>query len=431
MAADRPASPPPRARPCGDLPLERLLERAEELTRRWAIALIAARPVEGLGSLGLAELAGDGPALCRGLLHALCADGELALLVDGDTGHGAGERQPGRGRPAPAQLATIAGAGDGRTLSEAVEALRGAAWELLLEEVSGPLAFSPRALAEVGDRLAYVCSRLLGEALAGVALGAEPGRQESAASPGFPVRPVRSARAPGGVVILDERVEAEAERAPESPSGTEPGAADPGGRARGAAFDAPELSARRLATVPAALSEDVGAIPALGGGPEIEIRDERHEEGPAAWIGSIGRQLERFRSDGRPFAVLLVESLAPEPRHRERVEEGLAPSLPRLERTLADELARATGGRLTRERPGRCWLIAPGTDRIAAAQLRERLELALAGERVAIAVGIAVCPEDGESAPALAAHADIGLYAARAEARAAASRIAGDGGGER
>src|SRR5271157_2851940 len=41
--------------------------------------------------------------------------------------------------------------------------------------------------------------------------------------------------------------------------------------------------------------------------PQIEIRDVRGEEGPAAWIGSIGRRLERHEQDGSPFAVLLVE----------------------------------------------------------------------------------------------------------------------------
>jgi GGDEF-like domain len=412
VASERQADHPPRARACGDLPLERLLERAEELTRRWAIALIAERSVEGLGALPLAELAGGGPALCRGLMRALCADGELALLLDGDTA----SAQPGDARTTSATIVALSGARDGRALSEAVEALRGAAWELLLEEVSGPLAYSPRALAEVGDRLAHVCSRLLGEALADVALGAEPGPRGSASSPGFPVRPVRSTgpRAPGRVVILDERVEdvePERGRARESSSGAAPG----GPPSRESSFDEPQLSAHRLATVPV-LSEDVDAALERAGAAEIEIRDERHEEGPAAWIGSIGRQLERFRADGRAFAVLLVEPLGP------RRQDEQASSFERLERTLADELARATGGSLTRERPGRYWLIAPGTDRIAAAQVRERLELALDRDRVAIAVGIAICPEDGESAPALAAHADIGLYAARAEARAAASR---------
>jgi GGDEF domain-containing protein len=108
--------------------------------------------------------------------------------------------------------------------------------------------------------------------------------------------------------------------------------------------------------------------------------------------------------------------------------------LSRLERLLEDQLT-ASGGRLTRERPGRCWLLVPDTDKLAAQRLAERLLAAVAagaqrlGTPLSIAVGIAVCPEDGERAPALAAHADVGLYAARADARAASVRAPRDGGG--
>ena len=83
----------------------------------------------------------------------------------------------------------------------------------------------------------------------------------------------------------------------------------------------------------------------------------------------------------------------------------------------------AQSGSLTRERPGRYWLLAPATDRRAATVLAQRLDEAvsrLAGRRGALlelAAGIAVCPEDGREASALAAHADVELYAARSSAR--------------
>jgi len=145
---------------------------------------------------------------------------------------------------------------------------------------------------------------------------------------------------------------------------------------------------------------------------EIEIRDERAEAGPAAWIGSIGRQLERFRRNGRSFAVLLLElgDLA-----RLRVDTSPA-EVSRLtdhvEQLLTSELraaaALAAGGgpgseeasarrSLTRERPGRYWLLAPDTDRTGAAALAERIAGAvrrLARQRGAlleIAIGTAVC----------------------------------------
>lgn len=41
--------------------------------------------------------------------------------------------------------------------------------------------------------------------------------------------------------------------------------------------------------------------------PEIAIHDVRREEGPSAWVSSVGRLLSRHAEDGLPFAVLLVE----------------------------------------------------------------------------------------------------------------------------
>jgi GGDEF domain-containing protein len=40
-----------------------------------------------------------------------------------------------------------------------------------------------------------------------------------------------------------------------------------------------------------------------------------------------------------------------------------------------------------------------------------------AGRGLGLSVGVAMCPEDGRDAPALAAHADISLYAARSASR--------------
>jgi GGDEF domain-containing protein len=155
--------------------------------------------------------------------------------------------------------------------------------------------------------------------------------------------------------------------------------------------------------------------------PEIEIRDVRGEEGPAAWIGSIGRRLERHEQDGAPFAVLLVELVDTERlRHAEPAGE-VSRLMSQVEEALARELRPADS--LTRERPGRYWLLAPQTDGTAARMLAERLARSIRstashrGRPLELAVGIAVCPEDGRQASALAAHADVGLYAAQAAGR--------------
>ena len=83
---------------------------------------------------------------------------------------------------------------------------------------------------------------------------------------------------------------------------------------------------------------------------------------------------------------------------------------------------------LTRERRGRYWLLARDIDRTGAAALAERVTGAVRrlarqhGAVLEIAIGTAVCPEDGREAAALAAHADLELYAARAAARTAPGR---------
>jgi GGDEF domain-containing protein len=155
--------------------------------------------------------------------------------------------------------------------------------------------------------------------------------------------------------------------------------------------------------------------------PEIEIRDERGEQAPTAWIASIARLLERYARDRVPFAVLLVE-LADVERLRHAELPGEVSRLTGLvEAAVSGELGPADS--LTRESPGRYWLLAPETDSDAARALVQRLAGAVRGAAshrgvpLEVAIGIAVCPLDGSQAAALAAHAEIALYAARASGR--------------
>jgi GGDEF domain-containing protein len=164
---------------------------------------------------------------------------------------------------------------------------------------------------------------------------------------------------------------------------------------------------------------------------EIEIRDERseeprHERGrdegeQDAWVAAIARRLERYRRDRIPFAVLLVE-LADVERLRHAELPGEVSRLTGLvEAALTSELRPADS--LTRESPGRYWLLAPETDADSSGKLAERLASAVRGAAshrgvpLEVAVGVAVCPRDGARAATLSAHAEIALYAARAEGR--------------
>jgi hypothetical protein len=366
-----------RARPVVDLPSERLLADAGELARRWAVALILMRPLEGVAAVPLETLVDEGPALCAQMIRALESDVELDRLT---AGAAAGGRADAAGA---ARLKVICGAFDDLEALEAVEALRGVLWEALREELREPAA---RLVGDACDRLAYVCAETLAAAFgamsapgAGSVRAGERERNDADAAMRDPYAP--ASRASGEAVIVDERA-----------------------RPRGAP---PAHEPARAREVAPSLASDRPAA-------EIAIRDERRDEGPGAWIGLIGDQLERFEHDRVPFAVLLVE-LLDSADHARMADE--------MERALRRALG-AWEGSFTRERPGRCWLVAPETDVLGAELLAERLDAAVAahashyGAPLHVAIGTAVCPEQGRAASALAAHADVGSYAARSRARA-------------
>jgi GGDEF domain-containing protein len=375
----QPTPAPPRARALAELAIDPLLERAEELARRWAGELVMRRPLARLDELAGGALAREAPALCAQVLRALQSDVELARLT--------GASDARAGSALARRLGAICATAEPLALVEAVELLRGVLWEALLWQLREP---SARLTADAADRLAHVCASLLGGALSA---------EEQLAPREAPVRPYEAfaalheaPAARGGAVIVDERDPAD------------PVLARREHGSRG--WQAPEPPVEPLE--------------------EIAIRDQRRDEGPVAWIGSIGAQLERFERDGRPFAVLLVELTELERLRRESSAQQLLGLSGRMEREIAAALGAAAS--LTRERAGRCWLVAPGADRQRAEALAQRLPKAIpAGPSEAgtdareapleLAVSVAVCPEDGRLAAALAAHADVGLYAVRSGAR--------------
>jgi GGDEF domain-containing protein len=158
--------------------------------------------------------------------------------------------------------------------------------------------------------------------------------------------------------------------------------------------------------------------------PEIEIRDVRREEGPSAWVSSVGRLLARHAEDGLPFAVLLVEIVDVARLERSETPHDMHGLVAQVESALGRGM-RATD-RLSRETLGRYWLVAPETNGTGAQMLAERLARLVrtsATHRnipMEVAIGIAVCPDDGTEAPALAARADLGVYSARATGRSIA-----------
>ncbi len=396
--ADDPARRPPRARPVAGLSVERLEDRAETLARRWAGALVMMRPLGSLGRISLEEVVRAAPELCRQVLRALGSDGELERLLDA--------HEPARGGPFADRPAALSGARDASAVVEAVESLRGALWEeLAIEAAAWPERSRERLLADAGDRLAHVCAVLS-------AVAVERERPAAAARPArFPERPPGARRAAEQrVVIVDEQAAEQGEELP--PFGSDAPAGESARAQAAAAILAPGSGPDEVLGVRRGEDERFAGGD-RGSASPIAIRDARREQGPSAWIRSIGDQLERYGSDRAGFAVVLMQIA------------GAGEAEEDLETALAAELRAAGGGRLTREREGRYWLLVPRADRIGAetlaAQLRQAAERAAsaAGYTAEVVTGAAVCPQDGARAAELAAHADVALYAARWEQRGA------------
>jgi GGDEF domain-containing protein len=172
---------------------------------------------------------------------------------------------------------------------------------------------------------------------------------------------------------------------------------------------------------PDASPEPLAAVEPIPIQPEIEIRDVRREEGASAWVSSVGRLLARHAEDGLPFAVLLVEIVDVARLERAETPHDLHGLVAQVESALGRGM-RATD-ELSRETRGRYWLVAPETNGTGARMLAERLVRLVRGSAthrgvpMEVAIGVAVCPDDGTEAPALAARADLGVYSARATGR--------------
>jgi GGDEF domain-containing protein len=143
--------------------------------------------------------------------------------------------------------------------------------------------------------------------------------------------------------------------------------------------------------------------------------DEAAEAGPP-WLGAIARRLERREQDGLSFAVLVVEVDDLDRLLASQSGREVAFALEGAERGLTAELAPAD--LVVRERLGRWWLTSPDRDPHTARELGARVAAAIAraslgGAPLAASIGVAVCPEDGDSVDGLVGRADEGMFAAR------------------
>ncbi len=369
LAGSLPARP---ARPVADAPLAALAD-GEGLAKGWLLTLIAGAPLAAAAALPAGALATEGPALCSAVVAALASEVELDRL------------RPGGDRAGLAASAgELAGAADPAGAMQAVGALRATLWSAVTDGLTRP---EPEHVAALAARLALVC-----DVVAAAALG----------------RTGRPAPAVTGTAT-----------APSEPAADEPGtrpappvpADDPGLRlapAPGPSIE-PAVPVRPPALAPRSRAVPADVFPSATAAPE-----DRAEP----WATAVIRRLGRLVADGGPCAVLVVDVDDAGRLLSGDVRGDAAAALDRAERALRDELR--PGDAAVREHDGRVWIIAANTGLEGARALGRRLVAAvggaatLQGAPLAASIGIGVCPDDGTDPAGLVAHADEGVFAARA-----------------
>jgi GGDEF domain-containing protein len=371
-----------RPRPVADVPS---LD-ARELARAWLVELVAAAPLERAAGLPGPGFATQAPRLCEAVVAALSSDAAFADLEPG-----------GAAATVAADAAIVAGADGPAEAVAALEALRGATWDALVEALHRP---SPSLLADLADRLAATIATVAAAALEGASLTTRPGERGPLGAILRPQPPPPAAGEPRAPSSAD------APLAPPPPS-ADPLAApspDPAAHIEAEAFAALDAQRRRGSRV-----EDGGGF---------------HSRS-APWTAAVERRLARHVEDGRPFALLCIEVADLDRLIASERDGDVALALEAAEAGVCAQLRPADV--LVRERPGRYWLVAPDSDADAARSLAHLLAAAVAGVAgprgapLEAAIGIATCPHDGREAAALEGRAEEGLFAARA----AGLRVAG------
>jgi GGDEF domain-containing protein len=364
---------PRRSRPVADAPV---LD-GHQLAKAWLVELVAVAPLERAAATRRPTFAAEAPRLCAAVSAALASDAALEDLgPDGALAALAG------------RAAALAGAAGTADVLAAIEALRGIAWDAILDALDRPV---PAQVAELADRLGAVMATLSVAALDAV----EPRE-----------------RGPLAAVL---RPDYDVELAVESPE--EPSAA-------AAPFDVSVLrDLEEAGTVRGASVIDLGHG---ASGPTVEDASGFRHARVAPWTAAIERRLARHRGDGLPFAVLCLEVADLDRLVAAAPDGGADAMLDAAEAAVCAQLRPADA--LVREQAGRLWLTAPDTDAASARALAHRIAAAVAEvparhAALEVAVGVAVCPSDGADAAHLEARAENGLFAARAAGvRVASSR---------
>ncbi|MDQ6607772.1 MAG: hypothetical protein M3Z06_14650 [Actinomycetota bacterium] len=380
-----------------DAPVEALLARVDDLAKGWLLELVDQAPLAQAASILAGELASTGPRLCEAVIRALAADTALAAIEPG-----------GPLAPLAAQVGRLAGAEELADVSRAVDALMAVLWSAMRSELRDPEA---ELVSELAERLAHVIEAIRGAALARAADSprvVDPQRSAMA----WPSSP-RRARAPDARRGADVSPPADPAPAPTAPSEvSEPAGAEAVGP-NGVTPAAPAVPRRHLDE----MSAD-SRIRSWPGGLEPPPR-HRAARSEALWVGAIDDEIERAENSGAALSLLLVEL--------EDADRVLAVEDPGEASMTFRRFAQAVRTVVRRqdilacESDSRAWIIAPGSNRVAARALGSRIEHAVRAEPpwrgapMTISVGLSVLGEDGRESATLMDVAEEGRFAATAE----------------
>jgi GGDEF domain-containing protein len=132
-----------RARPVAGAPIEALLSRSEDLAKGWMLALLEQAPLDEAPAIVGADIVRDGPRVCVAFLAALADDRDLRRIERG-----------GALELLVARAGVLAGARSAVETLRAVDALQGAIWAALREQLDA--SWDAELVASVAERLSLV-----------------------------------------------------------------------------------------------------------------------------------------------------------------------------------------------------------------------------------------------------------------------------------
>ena len=336
-----------------------------------------ARPARPVAEARLAAL-GDGEALAKGWLLTLLAGAPLAragtlpasdmvrdapALCDAAVAALASDDALARLLPGgdlvplAARAGEMTGADAPAGVVASLAALRASLWHAVAEELRDP---EPELVAALASRLALVCDAIAAAVFADAALGDVPAVPQ--AEPAPVVEPVA---------------------------------------------EAPEPQPHLAAVPPAPTIVPADVFPRAA----AVVSEE-------SWATVVVGRLSRLLAERGSCAILAVDIDDADRLLAADVRGEVAATLERAESAIRDALRPADTA--VHEREGRVWIIAAETTLEAARILAQRIVKAIAeagelhGAPLRASVGIATSPLDGDDAASLIAHADEGVFAARA-----------------